>query len=152
DPTLIPLDRIVFGGDGANRTMTITPASQRNGSARITVHVSDGVMETHQTFTVTVTPASAPSTITGSGFNFPEQPAYRASFSIDAGGATRYAYTRTRMNFASTSVTAAVLTGSILTVQGAGTINGTPGYTFTATATAGSPDTFGLVIRQADNT
>ena len=42
-----------------------------------------------------------------------------------------------------------MLAGSTLTVQGAGTINGTPGYTFMATAIDGLPDAFGIVIRQA---
>src|SRR6185369_11930101 len=43
DPTLIPLDGIVFGGDGPSRTITMTPAPQHNGTARVTIHVRDGV-------------------------------------------------------------------------------------------------------------
>src|ERR1017187_9197688 len=43
NPTLVPTNNIVFGGSGANRTVTITPASGQQGSSTITVFVSDGV-------------------------------------------------------------------------------------------------------------
>ena len=40
--TLVPAANIVFGGSGANRTVTATPAANQNGTATITVTVSDG--------------------------------------------------------------------------------------------------------------
>jgi hypothetical protein len=40
--TLVPNANIVFGGAGANRTVTITPAANQAGTATITVTVSDG--------------------------------------------------------------------------------------------------------------
>ena len=43
NPTLIPTNNIVFGGSGASRTVTITPASGQQGSSTITLFVSDGV-------------------------------------------------------------------------------------------------------------
>ena len=43
NPTLVPTNKIVFGGSGANRTVTITPASGQQGSSTITIFVSDGV-------------------------------------------------------------------------------------------------------------
>ena len=40
--TLVPTANIVFGGSGASRTVTVTPAAGQTGSAQITVTVSDG--------------------------------------------------------------------------------------------------------------
>jgi hypothetical protein len=40
--TLVPNANIVFGGAGANRTVTVTPAANKSGSATITVTVTDG--------------------------------------------------------------------------------------------------------------
>ena len=42
NPTLVPNANIVFGGSGANRTVTVTPAANQTGTATITVTVSDG--------------------------------------------------------------------------------------------------------------
>ncbi|MBI5494768.1 MAG: tandem-95 repeat protein [Deltaproteobacteria bacterium] len=39
--TLVPVSNIVFGGSGANRTVTVTPALNQSGTALITVIVSD---------------------------------------------------------------------------------------------------------------
>ncbi|MEX0271464.1 DUF4347 domain-containing protein [Leptolyngbyaceae cyanobacterium UHCC 1019] len=51
---LFPNGSIVFGGSGANRTITLTPANNQFGTAMITVNVSDGNLVTPTTFTVTV--------------------------------------------------------------------------------------------------
>ena len=55
NPALIPLSGIVFGGSGANRTVTVTPAANQLGSSTITVNVSDGALTASDTFLVTVT-------------------------------------------------------------------------------------------------
>jgi formylglycine-generating enzyme required for sulfatase activity len=55
--TLVPNANIVFGGSGANRTVTVTPASNQSGTATITVTVSDGSLSTSDTFMLTVNPA-----------------------------------------------------------------------------------------------
>ena len=52
--TLVPNAKIVFGGSGENRTVTITPADNQSGQATITVTVSDGEKETDETFVLTV--------------------------------------------------------------------------------------------------
>ena len=58
DTTLVPNANIVFGGSGANRTVTVIPAADRSGGPiTITVTVSDGVNSPTSAFTVTVTPA-----------------------------------------------------------------------------------------------
>jgi hypothetical protein len=68
---LIPNDssHLTFGGSGANRTLTVTPANglpagATAASATITVEVSDGSLTAQRTFSVTVNPP-APSAQTG---------------------------------------------------------------------------------------
>ncbi len=41
NPTLVPNGNIVFGGSGANRSVTVTPAANQTGTATITVTVTD---------------------------------------------------------------------------------------------------------------
>src|SRR5437867_4201103 len=60
NPGLVPLGNIVFGGSGANRTVTVTPAAGQTGSATITVTVNDGPNNTSTNFVVTVSPAPPP--------------------------------------------------------------------------------------------
>ena len=52
--TLQPLAGIVFGGAGASRTMTITPAAGQSGDSTVVIRVSDGVRTADQTFRVRV--------------------------------------------------------------------------------------------------
>ncbi len=59
NPTLA--NYIVFGGMGANRTVTVTPAAQQMGTTTITVTVSDGFRSSSDTFVLTVSePAPSP--------------------------------------------------------------------------------------------
>ena len=48
----------MFGGSGANRTVTVTPAAGQTGTATITVTVNDGPNNTSTNFVVTVNPGS----------------------------------------------------------------------------------------------
>ncbi|MCI0366591.1 MAG: Ig-like domain-containing protein, partial [Phycisphaerales bacterium] len=59
NPTVIPDANVVFGGAGANRTLTITPAAGQTGNAVITVTVSDGTLTTSRSFSVMVVPSIA---------------------------------------------------------------------------------------------
>jgi hypothetical protein len=52
--TLVPNANIVFGGSGADRTVTITPATGQTGTSTITITVSDGSLSASDTFVVTV--------------------------------------------------------------------------------------------------
>ncbi len=54
DTVLIPDANIVLGGSGSNRTVTVTPATGQQGSADITVSVTDGVNTNSSVFKVTV--------------------------------------------------------------------------------------------------
>ncbi len=56
--TLVPLSGITFGGSGANRTVTVTPAADKYGTVRITVYVSDGNSTRNAYFYVTVLPVN----------------------------------------------------------------------------------------------
>jgi hypothetical protein len=56
DAALIPLSNIVLGGSGANRTVKVTPAAGKTGSAVITLRVSDGSLSDSEPFTVRVLP------------------------------------------------------------------------------------------------
>lgn len=61
NPSLIPDANIVFGGTGANRTVTITPVAGESGTANITITVEDADGLTSEiTFQVTVSPNTAP--------------------------------------------------------------------------------------------
>ena len=62
--TLVPTANIVFGGSGAARTVTVTPAANQTGTATITVTVSDGQLSTPTSFVVTVTAVNDAPTIT----------------------------------------------------------------------------------------
>lgn len=94
--------------------------------------------------------------ISGSAYNYPEPTTYRATFSMDVtsgaapSGWLRYYYSRTRLNFVSTEITTVSVSNNVATINGTGTVNGVGGYTFTATAANGSPDSFGVTIRKSD--
>jgi len=57
--SVVPLSGIVFGGSGANRTVTVTPAVGQTGVANITITVSDGTDSSSTTFQLTVSPKPA---------------------------------------------------------------------------------------------
>jgi len=63
NPALIPLSSVVLGGSGANRTVKLTPATNQNGSAIITLSVSDGNKSATNSFTLLVNPVNDPPTI-----------------------------------------------------------------------------------------
>jgi hypothetical protein len=54
DTAVVPVSGVVFGGSGANRTVSVTPAPNANGSAVITINLSDGSDTVSTSFTVTV--------------------------------------------------------------------------------------------------
>ncbi len=71
NPTLVPNANIVLGGSGANRTINVTPAANQNGSATITLAVSDGQASTSTSFTVVVQPANGPTYLLSEDFEGP---------------------------------------------------------------------------------
>ncbi len=61
--TLVPDSNIVFGGSGANRTLTVTPAPNRSGNTTITVNVGDGGLDASRSFVLRVTPVNDAPTV-----------------------------------------------------------------------------------------
>src|SRR5690606_27606324 len=60
DPVLIPNSNIQVSGSGSIRSLTLTPAPNRNGSALITIRVSDGVDSSTLDLPCTVLPVNDP--------------------------------------------------------------------------------------------
>jgi hypothetical protein len=96
-------------------------------------------------------------TISGSAYNYPDD-SYRAVFSINVStadgnpsGVLEYYFTRTRMNFVSTSINEVTASGNAAEIRGDGTVNGTAGYSFETQVVDGTPDQFGILIRRADS-
>jgi hypothetical protein len=58
--TLIPANRISFGGSGSNRTVTLTPLANQSGTGNITITVSDGMATASTTFQLSVLGQPAP--------------------------------------------------------------------------------------------
>ncbi len=71
NPALVPNANIVFGGSGANRTVTVSPAAHQSGTTTITLTTSNGTLVATDTFTLTVTAVSDASikSATGSALN-----------------------------------------------------------------------------------
>ncbi len=66
--TLVPNtgSALNIGGSGANRTLVVTPAANRNGTSTITVTVSDGGQTATRSFTLTVNAVNDAPTVTRS--------------------------------------------------------------------------------------
>ncbi|MDB6032866.1 MAG: Repeat family, partial [Verrucomicrobiales bacterium] len=59
NPALLPVSNILLGGSGTNRTVTLTPLADQNGSATVTLTVSDGAGGTaSNSFSVVVSPVN----------------------------------------------------------------------------------------------
>lgn len=70
--TLLPISGIVFSGSGANRTVTLTPATDIAGLSRITIFVTDGFNTASNSFVVTVQPFLG--LIVSDDFSYPDGP------------------------------------------------------------------------------
>ena len=66
DASLVPGENIVFGGAGANRTVTLTPVGNRFGVVTINVVVSDGTNSVNVYFVLTVMPRADALSVTDS--------------------------------------------------------------------------------------
>ena len=61
---LLPNANITLGGTGNNRTISMNPAANQNGTSTITVTVSDGTLTAVDTFILTVNPVNDAPTFT----------------------------------------------------------------------------------------
>lgn len=71
NPLLVPNGNIFFGGAGATRTLTATPAAGQTGLTTITVTVSDGVQTAARSFVLTVHPVLG--LLASDDFNRPDE-------------------------------------------------------------------------------
>lgn len=55
NPSLLPVANIVFGGSGANRLVTVTPAANQLGTSTVTILANDGTAISSESFFVMVT-------------------------------------------------------------------------------------------------
>lgn len=70
NPTLFPAIRVVIGGTGASRTVSVTPAANQTGTATITLTVTNNAgLKTTTSFTVTVNTPPTITTITSQLIN-----------------------------------------------------------------------------------
>ena len=65
--TLLPVNNIVFGGSGINRTVTLTPAPNETGTSVVRITVANGALTDFTEFTVTVNNINDAPTITSVG-------------------------------------------------------------------------------------
>ena len=54
NPSLVPIQSIVFGGSGSSRTVNVSPATNQTGAATISVMVSDGERSATDSWVLTV--------------------------------------------------------------------------------------------------
>jgi uncharacterized repeat protein (TIGR03803 family) len=155
--SLVPDTNIMFGGSGANRTVTVTPAANQKGTTIITLTVSDGELSASDSFLLTV---NAPEIVveqpTGTGI---QDGAAETSFGNVVVPASSLPVTYTVRNTGSSSLSGLILTkdGShsadfLLSGLGAATLAPGAITTFTVTfkPTASGERSAGLHIGSND--
>src|SRR5438876_11157876 len=66
NPGLVPNGNIVLSGSGSNRTVTLFPAANQFGTAKITISVTDADgASASRSFVLTVNPVNDPPTLSG---------------------------------------------------------------------------------------
>lgn len=142
--TLVPTTSIVFGGSGASRTVTVTPAAGQTGTANITLRVSDGSLLAQTTFVLTVNAANTAPTITSiaSQYTTPQTAVGPVAFTI--GDAETAA--------ASLTVTAASSNTALLPLAGIALGGSGASRTFTLTPAAGQSGTSTVTLTVSDGT
>lgn len=135
NPSLVPNASIVFGGSGANRSVTVTPVAGQSGTATITVYVNDGQLGASSSFVLTVNSANTAPVVTITA------PANGASYS--AGVATTLSASATDAqdgNRTGSLAWSSNLSGPLGSGGSLSVVLGVGSHTITATAT----DTAGL--------
>ncbi len=137
--TLIPNGNIVFGGSDANRTVTITPATDQIWSATITITITDegGAIIT-DTFEITVTNKTAQTITFG---ELADKTYGDSTFELSASSDSWLT-----VSFASSDETVATISGTTVTIVGAGSTNITASQVWDATYAVASDVVQELVI------
>ncbi|MGI9186023.1 MAG: Ig-like domain-containing protein, partial [Gaiellales bacterium] len=85
--TVVPNGNFSFGGSGANRTLSITPATGQSGTSTITVIVSDGATSSSTSFLLTVGDLVKPATVGAIAFTQTNTPSIAMTYTaVDVGG------------------------------------------------------------------
>lgn len=83
DVSIVPASGVIFGGSGASRTVTITPAPNQSGVVNITILVSDGTATTSTSFSATFAAVNdAPTISQSSPQSTPEDIVKVVSFTV----------------------------------------------------------------------
>jgi photosystem II stability/assembly factor-like uncharacterized protein len=108
--TLVPNANIVFGGSGANRTVTVTPAANQTGTATITVTVTDGGgMTATDTFLLTVNSCGASLSKTAQNF---AATGGTGSFTVTIAGGCQWTAVSNNPSFITVTAPAGTATGT----------------------------------------
>ncbi len=138
--SLVPNGNLVWGGSGANRTLTVTPANDQIGTVTITYSDSDGTDTTTKTFNVTFTNAAPVFVSTQSNFSLTQNAAMSAvtlpaATDADAGDTVTY------------SIVSGLPAGLSFNT-GTRQITGTPTATGTSTVTYRATDESNVTVDQ----
>ncbi len=129
--SLIPVSSIVFGGSGANRSVTITPAANQHGQATITITVGDAAGGTaYDSFILTVTPVNDAPVAVNDSYTTNED----AVLSIAAPGVLS-----NDTDVDGNSLTAALMSGAS---HGTLTLNANGSFVYTPTVNYNGSDSF----------
>jgi autotransporter-associated beta strand protein len=142
NPALVPAGGLVIGGSGTNRTLTITPAAGTNGTAVITVSVTDGVWTNSRSFKLvvssfllTASPASQTVAVGSTNVSYTATVTSTNGFTNNVTFAVSGVPTGAGATFSPASINGAG--SSVLTVTTSNTIVAGD-YTLTLTAASGS--------------
>ncbi|MGH8528401.1 MAG: Ig-like domain-containing protein, partial [Nevskiales bacterium] len=158
--TLVPLDHIVLGGSGANRSIRVTPVPDAKGFSNITVTVSDGLLSANDVFRVTVTSVNDPPAITEIDDQVVDEDSTTGPlhFTVtDADGFSGLVLSKSSSNPALIPLNRIVFTGSAgdraVTVTPAANRFGTAVITVTATDNGGASasTSFTVTVNDADD-
>ncbi|ETR68276.1 MAG: hypothetical protein OMM_04655 [Candidatus Magnetoglobus multicellularis str. Araruama] len=60
DPTIVPVSNLTFSGSDQNRSVTVQPLPDQNGLVTITITVSDGSLDSQESFNLNILPVDDP--------------------------------------------------------------------------------------------
>ncbi len=70
NPTLLPIDNVVFAGTYPNCTAELTPASKQSGNTDVTFVVSDGLLPAETSFSISIGIGNKPPIVSGDRYKY----------------------------------------------------------------------------------
>lgn len=142
NPVLVPQTNIVFQGDGAIRSVSVTPAPNKSGTSTITITVSDGLLSTSDPFVLTVQEVNDPPFLSAIPDMEIDQDSSTGPIRFTAGDTETAA---TNLILRATCSNPALLPGRNLVLGGSGT-----NRTLTATPAAGQTGAVTITLTLGD--